>query len=98
MVARGGEGVRQLAKNILAVVMDLTRFTVEKFRSANDLAAESGADGLMAEAHTEDGKFTGKPLDEFHADSSFQRRAKTERNYDAFRLSAGNIIDGCLHI
>ncbi len=46
----------------------------------------------MAEAHTEDGKFTGKPLDEFHGDSSFLRRARTGRNHDAFRLSPGNFI------
>ena len=29
MVARGSEGIRELAKNILAVVMDLARFAVE---------------------------------------------------------------------
>ncbi len=32
MVARGGEGIRQLAEDILAVVMDLARFTAGSLR------------------------------------------------------------------
>jgi len=66
MVARGSEGIRQLAEDILAVVMDLARFAMKEFRSADDFAAERSANGLMAEAHTENRKFSGEALDQLH--------------------------------
>ena len=59
MVARGGEGVRELAKDIFVVVMDLAGFAVEKFRSTYDFPAEGNANGLMAQADSQDGKFSG---------------------------------------
>ena len=52
MVTRGREGIGKLAKNILAVMMNLAGFSVKKFRRANDFPAECGADGLMAQTHT----------------------------------------------
>ena len=64
MVARCGKGVRQLAENIFVVVMNLARFAMEEFRRADDFAAERSADGLMAEAYTEDGEFSGQTLDQ----------------------------------
>jgi hypothetical protein len=51
MVARGSERLRQLAENILAVVMDFAGFSVKEFRCANNFSAEGSADGLMAEAN-----------------------------------------------
>jgi hypothetical protein len=51
MVARGREGLGQLAENILAVVMDFAGFSVKEFRRANNFSAEGSADGLMAEAN-----------------------------------------------
>src|SRR5437899_11509048 len=48
MIACGGEGIRQLAENVFAVVMDLAGLAVKKFRSADDFPAERGANGLMA--------------------------------------------------
>src|SRR5260370_2376748 len=62
MVARGGEGIRQVAENISAVVMDLARFAMEEFGSADDFAAERGANGLVAEAQSENGKFSSHTL------------------------------------
>ncbi len=76
--------------------MDLARLTVEEIRSADDLAAERGADGLMAEAHTEDGKFSGEALDQFYGNACLLRSARTGRNHDAFWLSPGNLFDGNL--
>ena len=43
--------------------MNLTGFAVEEFRSANNFAAERGTDCLMAEANTENWKFSGESLD-----------------------------------
>jgi hypothetical protein len=63
MVARCGEGIGKLAENIFVVVMNLARFAVEKFRSADDFSAERSANGLMAEANTEDGESAGEALD-----------------------------------
>jgi len=63
MVARGGEGVGKFAENIFVVVMDLAGFAVEEFRRTNDLAAEGGADGLVAEAHTKNRKFSCEAFD-----------------------------------
>ncbi len=94
MVARCGKGVRQLAENIFVVVMNLTRFSVKKFRRADDFAAERGTNGLMAEANTKDGKFAGEALDQLDRDARFLRRARTRRNHDAFRFAADNFFDG----
>jgi hypothetical protein len=48
MVARGDEGIGQLAENILAVVVDLAGFAVEEFGGTDDFATKRGANGLMA--------------------------------------------------
>src|SRR2546421_65953 len=96
MVARGGEGIRQLAENILAIVMDLTRFAVKESGGADDFAAERSANGLMAEAHTENGEFSGEALDQLHGDACLLGRARSRRNYDAFRISPDNLFHGNL--
>jgi len=94
MVARCGKGVRQLAENIFVVVMNLAGFAVKKFRRADDFAAERRANGLMAEANTEDGKFSGEALDQLDGNARLLRSARAGRNHDAFRLSADNFFDG----
>ena len=48
VVARGGEGVRQLAEQIFAVVMDLAGFAMKQFRRANDLSPKRCANGLVS--------------------------------------------------
>src|SRR5882724_10387979 len=63
VVASCGEGIRQHAKNVLAIVMDLAGLAVKKFRGADNLATERGADGLMSQAHAKDGKFPREVLD-----------------------------------
>src|SRR6266852_887713 len=93
MVASGGEGIRQLAEDILAVVMDLAGLAVEELWSADDFATEGGANGLVAEADTEDRKFSGEALDQFHGNTGLLRCAGTWRNYDAFGLSPDNLFD-----
>src|SRR5712691_5667483 len=80
MVARGGKGIGKLAEDILAVVMDLARFAMKKFRRANNFTAERGANGLMAEAHAKNRKFSGEALDQFYRNARFLRRARTRRN------------------
>jgi len=63
VITGGSEGIRQRAKDVFAVVMDLARFAVKKFRGADDLAAKRGANSLMPEAYAEDREFPRKSLD-----------------------------------
>ena len=93
VIACGGKRVRQFAENGFPIVMDLAGFAVEKFWSTNDFPAESRADGLVAEANAENGKFSGKPLDELDRDAGLLRSARTRRNNDALGLAAGDFFD-----
>ena len=52
VVARGGEGVGELAENGFSIVMNLAGFAVKNFGGANHFAAESLAHGLVTEANT----------------------------------------------
>src|SRR5712691_8160909 len=94
MIARGGEGIGQLSENTFVVVMNLARFAVKEFRSADNFAAERYANGLMAEAHAEDGKFSGQAFDQLDGNARFLRCARTGRNHDALRLTPGNFFHG----
>ena len=74
--------------------MDLARFAMEEFRCADDFAAECSTNGLMAEAHTEDRKFSGQALDQLDGNARLLRRARSGRNYDALRFPADDFFDG----
>ena len=63
VIAGGGERIGQFAENIFAVVMDLAGLAVEQLRGADDFAAESRADGLVAEADSKNGKLACQALD-----------------------------------
>src|SRR5437773_11105014 len=96
VVARRGEGIRQLAENTLAIVMDLAGFAVKEFWSADDFPSKRSANGLMTEAHAKDRKFPGEALDELHGNACLLRRARPRRNYDSFGLAADNSFHGNL--
>ena len=93
MVARGREGIRELAENIFVVVMDLARLAVKKFRGTDDFAAERGANGLVAETDPQNGELPSKTLDQFHGNTGFLGSTRTGGNYDAFGLAADNFFD-----
>src|SRR5579863_6981235 len=59
---------------------------MHQVRSAYDLAAESCADGLMSQAHAEDGYFAGEVPDEINADAGILRRAWSGRDHNALGL------------
>src|SRR5256884_8210351 len=73
--------------------MNLAGFTMEKFRSADDFSAKSCTNGLVAEANTEDWKFSGKTGDELDGNARFPRRARSGRNDNALRAAAGDFFD-----
>src|SRR5207245_11688636 len=96
VIAGGRERVGQLAEDIFPVVMNLAGFTMEKFRSADDFSAKSCTNGLVAEANTEDWKFSGKTGDELDGNARFPRRARSGRN-EIGRASCrerGEIVEG----
>src|SRR2546429_4027770 len=72
--------------------MNLAGCTMEKFRSADDFSAKSCTNGLVAEANTEDGKFSGKTGDELDGNARFPRRARSGRNDNALRAAAGDFF------
>ncbi len=49
-------------------------------RRAHHFAAEGFGDGLMPEAHTEDGQAAGEGADHVHRDAGIARRAGARRN------------------
>src|ERR1700730_4985664 len=77
MVARGGEGIGELAENVFAVVVDLAGLPVKDFRRANDFSSECRADGLVAEAHAKNLNVPRQALNEVDANSGILRRAGT---------------------
>ena len=77
-------------------MFDFAGFTVHQFLRANDAAAESGADGLMAEANAENGNFSGETLDERDADTGFLGSAGAGRYKDTFGAQGGDLVESDL--
>src|SRR5215467_10534785 len=96
MITRGCNGVGQFAKDVFAVVMNLAGFAVEKLGRANDLSAESCADGLVAKADAQDRKLSCETFYELHGDARLLRGAGARRNHDTFWLAARNLLNGDL--
>src|SRR3989304_4632678 len=71
VVAHGGEGIFEPAKNSLPVVGDFGELAVHDRRRADDSAAEGGADGLMAEANPKDGNMGAEAFDGVAGDARF---------------------------
>ena len=57
--------------------MNLASLAMEDFRRANNFSAEGGANGLMAEAYTENREFSGKAANQVDANSGVLRRARS---------------------
>src|ERR1700730_726508 len=86
VIAGGGEGVREIAENTFAVVVDRAGLAVEQLRRPDDFSAESRADGLVAQADAQNGEFSSQTLNQLYGDSSFLWRTGSRRNDDSFRL------------
>ena len=94
MVARGRERLGQFAEHAFFVVMDFTGFAVKEFWSADNFAAERGADGLVAQADAQNREFAGKFFDQLDRNAGFLRRARPRRNDDLLGLASGDFFDG----
>src|SRR5258708_3345458 len=93
MVAGGGGGIGKVAENIFVVVVNLARFAMKEFRGADDFSAKRGANSLVPEADTENGKFPSEALDQLHGNARLLRRARTGRDDDTLGLATGNLFD-----
>ena len=71
---------------------------MHQVRSANDITTEGMTDGLVAEAHPEDGLLAGEGLDHRARDTGFGGRARTGRNHHAVRIQRQRFLDGDLVI
>src|SRR5580704_14095736 len=94
MIARGCEGIRQLAEDAFGIVVNGAGLAMKHLRGANDLATEGCADCLMAQADAEYGVFSREALDQVDANSRVLGRARTRGNYDAFWFAAGDLFHG----
>src|SRR5262245_40814023 len=69
MVARGFERTIDSTKDAITLVMDFRELAVHQDRRTHDLAAEGLADGLVTQAHAQDGNGSGRLGDQLQADS-----------------------------
>ena len=61
---------------------------------ADHIAAKGLADGLMAQADTQNRQFAGEVLDHFDRDAGFGRGARTGGDHDALRVEGFDLGDG----
>src|SRR5712692_5077455 len=94
MVTRRGEALGEVPEDRLPVVDDFAGLAMKEFRRAHDFSAKGGANGLVPQAHAEDGDFSGKPLDYLHGDARLLRGAGTRRDDNLFRAASGNFVRG----
>src|ERR1700693_4982675 len=87
-----GHRRRQSTKNGSPVVLYLAGLPMHEVCSSHHSSTERRADRLMAQADSQHWCLAGEMPDQFYADSSFLRRARSRRNYDAFRMHS---IDIC---
>lgn len=74
VVAGGGEGGGDAAEDRLFVVVNGRCLSMQGARGADDTAAECLGDGLVAQAHAEDGELAAEASDDRHADAGLAWR------------------------
>ena len=74
-----------------AVVLDQAGFAVHEAGGADDVAAEDGADGLVAEADAELGDNGAEVANDLHGDAGFLGSAGTGRDDDMGRSEVAGI-------
>ena len=75
VVAGGHEGVGQAGEHAPSVVVDGRGLAVHEGRGGHHGAAVDLADGLVSEAHPEDGDLAGQLADHRHGDAGRSRAA-----------------------
>ena len=75
---------------------DRAGFAVHQVAGADDLAAEGLADGLMAEADSQDRRLAGHAADQRNQNAGLAGRAGARREQDALGPERLDLIDGQL--
>src|SRR5207253_9572466 len=90
VVACRRERIRQAGEDPAAVMADLRSLAVHLRLRARHRRAEGLADGLVAEAHTEDRRVLPEAPYEVQRDPRVVRGAGTGRDHDALRCERGD--------
>ena len=93
MVAGAGHGAGDSGEDGLAVVRDAAGFAVHELRGADDVASEGCADGLVAEADSEDGPLAGEALNERDENAGVLRRAGAGREHEPLGREGFDLVD-----
>ncbi len=96
VVAGGGEGAVQTAKESARIVRNARHLAVHRRWRAHDVAAERLPDRLMAKADAKHRRRFARRADEIETDARFVRRAGAGREDDRVRLVGEHIGDGDL--
>src|SRR5215831_13396377 len=86
------EVLRQRGEDTVAVVTDVRRLAVHLLLRSRHRAPEGLADGLVTEAHAENGDAGVEATDEVEGDAGVVRRAWPRRDHDAFGPEALHLV------
>jgi len=87
-------------KNCPPIVLDRARFSVHQVSRAHHFSSKSRADGLMSQADPEQRnhvlRLAREVTNQFDADPSVLRSARSRRNHDALRSHRFDLVDADL--
>ncbi len=86
------ERVRQAGEDALAVVVNGRDLAVHDSHVANDFAAKSMADALVAEADAEDGRLAREPLQDIVRHARLVRRTRAGGDDDVTGFEGGDLV------
>src|SRR3990172_11266766 len=98
MITRCLKGVLKAGEDRWTIMVDRRGLAVHQASGSHDLAAECGADALMAETDPKDRDLSGKPQDQIAADAGFFWGLRTRRDHDPIRPELGKLLEGYLVI
>ena len=93
VIAGAGERRVEPCKYALSIVLDPTRLAMHQLAGADDLASECLADGLMAQADTQNRNFAGHVPYQRNENASLARRTGPRREQDAVGLQRLDLLD-----
>src|ERR1700723_2621838 len=93
VIARGNERLRQAAEYCFAVMLNFAGLSVHYFFGTHHAASKRSANGLVAEANTENRYFPCETLNNRDANSGFLWCAWTGGDYDALGMKLFNFVE-----
>src|SRR6267142_156574 len=93
VVPRGDERSGNAAEEAAAVVLDRRRLAVHRDAGAHDLAAEYGADRLMAQAHAQNRRRVAELPNDAHRHARLLRPARPGRDHNAIGPGVHHVFE-----